>query len=136
MDQKSLLERLNSVVDKMELVLFEAHRMKGWQWVAEEPLWTSWSLHKFGTVVNLGIRSSRLLTFRLSVTTIPGITRAYHRSYQMHSEMVETLRSHSVSFETSRQVINKWVAQPYLEETSWDAEWEDLCQAEVDRWQV
>ena len=54
----------------------------------------------------------------------------------MHSEIVETLRPHSVSFETSRQEINRWVAQPYLEETSWDAEWEDLCQVEVDRWQV
>lgn len=54
----------------------------------------------------------------------------------MHSELVETLRPHSVSFETSRQAINRWVAQPHLEETSWDAEWEDLCQVEVDRWQV
>lgn len=72
----------------------------------------------------------------LSVTTIPRIVRAYHRSYRMHSEIVETLRPHSVSFETSRQVINGWVAQPYLEETSWDAEWEELCQVEVDRWQV
>lgn len=74
--------------------------------------------------------------FRISVTTIPRIVRAYHRSYHMHSEMVETLRPHSASFETSRQVINRWVAQPHLEETSWDAEWEDLCQVEVDRWQV
>jgi len=114
---KNLLERLNSAVDKMELVLFEAHRTKGWQWVEEEPLWTSWSLHKF-------------------VTTIPQIIRAYHRSYHMHLGIVEALRPHSVSFETSRQEINRWVAQPYLEETSWDAEWEDLCQAEVDRWQV
>lgn len=76
------------------------------------------------------------LTFYPSVTKIPRIVRAYHRSYRMHSEIVETLRPHSVSFETSRQEINRWVAQPYLEETSWDAEWEDLCQAEVNRWQV
>lgn len=74
--------------------------------------------------------------FRPSVTAIPRIARAYHRSYRMHSEIVETLRPHSASFETSRQVINRWVAQPHLEETSWDAEWEDLCQVEVDRWQV
>jgi len=114
---KSPLERLNSAVDKMELVFFEAHRTKGWQWVEEEPLWTSWSLRKF-------------------VTTIPQIVPAYHRSYHMHSAIVETLRPHSVSFETSRQEINRWVAQPHLEETSWEAEWEDLCRAEVDRWQV
>lgn len=120
----------------MELVLFEAHRTKGWQWVEEEPLWTTWSLHKFGMGAGLGVLSLYLLIFCLSVTTMPQITRAYHRSYRMHSEIVETLRPHSVSFETSRQVINRWVAQPYLEETSWDAEWEDLCQAEVERWQV
>jgi len=118
----------------MELVLFEAHRTKGWQWV-EEPLWTSWSLHRFGTGVNLSVLSLPA-HFHLSVTAIPRIVRAYHRSYHMHSEIVETLQPHSVSFETSRQVINRWVAQQHLEETSWDAEWEDLCQVEVDRWQV
>ena len=74
--------------------------------------------------------------FYLSVTRIPQIIRAYHRSYHMHSEILEALRPHSVSFETSRREINRWVAQSHLEETSWDAEWEDLCQAEVDRWQV
>lgn len=119
----------------MELVLFEAHRAKGWQWVEEEPLWTSWSLHKFG----MGANHPRWVTLSdplPPVTKIPQIARAYHRSYHMHSEIVETLRPHSVSFETSRQGINLWVAQPHLEETGWDAEWEDLCQVEVDRWQV
>lgn len=71
-----------------------------------------------------------------SATSMPQIARAYHRSYHMHSEIVGTLRPHSISFETSRQEINKWVAQPHLEETSWEAEWEDLCQCEVDKWQV
>src|ERR1700733_11492579 len=79
---------------------------------------------------------SFFLSSRLPVTTIPQITRAYHRSYHMHLGIVETLRPHSISFEISRQQINRWAAQPYLEETSWDAEWEDLCEAEVDRWQV
>lgn len=119
----------------MELVLFEAHRIKGWQWV-EEPLWTSWSLHKFGMATYFSAFTSFFLNSCFPVATIPQITRAYHRSYRMHTGIVETLRPHSVSFETSRQEINRWAAQPYLEETSWDAEWEDLCQAEVDRWQV
>ena len=120
----------------MEVVLFEAHRAKGWQWVEEEPLWTSWSLHKFGMGPDRPCHSCACLLPHPSVTTIPQIVRAYHRSYHMHSEIAETLRPHSVSFETSRQEINRWVTQPYLEETSWDAEWEDLCQVEVDRWQV
>lgn len=130
------MERLSSAVDKMELVLFEAHRTKGWQWVEEEPLWTSWSLHKFGMSPDQVYPSCTCSLSPPPVTTIPQIVRAYHRSYHMHSEIIEVLRPHSVSFETSRQEINRWVAQPYLEETSWDAEWEDLCQVEVDRWQT
>ena len=58
----------------------------------------------------------------------------YHRSLQMHAEIVDTLRSHSVSFEVSRQSLSRWIAQPHLEENSWEAEWEELCEAEVERW--
>lgn len=47
----------------MELVLFEAHRTKDWQWVEEEPLWTSWSLRKFGMDISLDVLSPYLLTF-------------------------------------------------------------------------
>ena len=52
----------------------------------------------------------------------------------MHIEIVETLRSHSVKFEVSREAINRWVTQPSLQEDGWDAFWEDLCEAEIDRW--
>ena len=52
----------------------------------------------------------------------------------MHVELVEILRSHSVSFEVSREAISRWVAQPHLEEGSWDTQWEDLCEAEIDKW--
>ena len=52
----------------------------------------------------------------------------------MHIELVDLLRSHTVSFETSRDALAKWVTQPHLEEGSWDAQWEDLCEAEIDRW--
>lgn len=38
---------MNALVDNMETVLFEAHKTKGWQWVEQEPLWTTWSLSKF-----------------------------------------------------------------------------------------
>ncbi len=65
---------------------------------------------------------------------MPTILIPYHRSLEMHVELVDVLRSHSVSFEVSREAISKWVAQPYLEEGSWDAQWEDLCEAEIDRW--
>jgi hypothetical protein len=40
---------MNTVVDNMEAVLYEAHQAKGWQWVEQEPLWLTWSMKKFGT---------------------------------------------------------------------------------------
>ena len=38
---------MNSLVDSLEAVLAEAHKMKGWQFV-QDPLWVTWSLEKFG----------------------------------------------------------------------------------------
>jgi hypothetical protein len=48
--------------------------------------------------------------------------------------MVETLRPHSISFEDSRALLARWVAQEWLEEDGWEARWEDLCAVEVDGW--
>jgi hypothetical protein len=36
------------VVDNLEAVLVEAHNIKGWKWVHEQPLWLTWPLEKFG----------------------------------------------------------------------------------------
>jgi hypothetical protein len=66
--------------------------------------------------------------------SIPAILVPYHRSLEMHKDIVETLRSHSVSFETSREALANWVAQPHLEEGGWEAQWEDLCEIEIERW--
>ena len=38
---------MNSLVDSLEGVLIEAHKVKGWQFV-QDPLWATWSLEKFG----------------------------------------------------------------------------------------
>jgi len=107
-------QRMNNIIDNLEAVLIEAHKAKGWRWVSEEPLWVSWSLEKF-------------------VTRIPEILPLYHRSLTLHAELVDKLRSHSITFEDSRDVINEWVQQPWLE-GGWDAAWEDLCEAEVEKW--
>jgi hypothetical protein len=53
---------------------------------------------------------------------------------ELHIELINTLRSHDISFETSRKTANTWIEQPYLEDDSWDAKWEDLCKVEIDRW--
>lgn len=53
---------------------------------------------------------------------------------ELHVELLDTLRSHDVSFEISRKAANTWAEQPYLEEDGWDARWEELCQVEIDRW--
>jgi hypothetical protein len=52
----------------------------------------------------------------------------------MHIKIVDVLRSHSVSFDASRDALSKWLAQPWLEENSWEAKWEDLCVVEVPHW--
>ncbi|TFK42752.1 hypothetical protein BDQ12DRAFT_732366 [Crucibulum laeve] len=107
--------RINVTIDNLEAVLVEAHKIKGWKWVYEEPLWVTWSLEKF-------------------VTSVPEIIIPYHRSLNLHMELVNTLRSHSVSFEDSRDAVSKWVEQPWLEDSGWDVKWEDICAAEVERW--
>ncbi|KAF8163139.1 hypothetical protein B0H34DRAFT_309315 [Crassisporium funariophilum] len=107
--------KINNAVDNLELVLYDAHKVKGWQWIQEEPLWTTWPLEKF-------------------VTRIAELLQPYHRSLNLHIELVEVLRSHSISFEDSRDAVNKWVEQPWLEDAGWKAVWEDICEAEVERW--
>ncbi|KAJ6618334.1 hypothetical protein B0H10DRAFT_1795611 [Mycena sp. CBHHK59/15] len=108
--------RMNAVVDGLEALLAEAHRTKGWRWVSEEPLWVTWSLEKF-------------------VSTIPGLLVPYHRSLDTHIALVDTLRSHAVSFEDARDALATWVAQAWLEDDGWETRWEDLCAVEVERWE-
>lgn len=67
-------------------------------------------------------------------SSIPEILKPYHRALDGHVTLVNTLRSHSVSFEESRDAITKWAEQPWLEEYGWEAKWEDLCSVEIDRW--
>lgn len=112
---KKQFQRMNTLVDNMESVLYEAHKAKGWQWVDQEPLWVTWSLRKF-------------------VSSVPALLIPYHRSLHTHTDLVKTLRPHSVSFESSREAIATWVAQPELEDAGWDAQWEDLCKVEIERW--
>jgi hypothetical protein len=46
--QRKQFQKMNNAVDNMEQVLYEAHKVKGWQWVHEHPLWVTWSLEMFG----------------------------------------------------------------------------------------
>ncbi|KAI0797853.1 hypothetical protein C8Q75DRAFT_801766 [Abortiporus biennis] len=107
-------QKMNSLVENLESVVYDAHKQKGWQFV-QEPLWITWSLEKFATEV-------------------PQILKPYNRSLKMHEDLVDILRSHSVTYDISRDAIAKWVSQPELEEGSWDAQWEDLCSVEIERW--
>ncbi|KAF4569496.1 hypothetical protein EYR36_009288 [Pleurotus pulmonarius] len=107
--------RMNNIIDGLEALYFEATKAKGFQWVAKEPLWATWSLEKF-------------------VVSIPSVLPAYNRSLYECKNIVDTLRSHTTTFEVSREAINRWVQQPWLEEFGWDANWEELCAAEVEKW--
>ena len=123
---------MNMLVEQLESLFHDKYKTKGWQNV-QEPLWSTWSLEKFGAYHATSFcRSFPDLT--LAATSVPDILTVYHRSLQMHVDIVNTLRSHSVSFEVSREAISRWVAQPFLEEGSWDAQWEDLCEVEIERW--
>lgn len=46
--QHKQFQKMNNVIDNLEAVLVDAHKVKGWQWVHEEPLWVTWSLEAFG----------------------------------------------------------------------------------------
>lgn len=68
------------------------------------------------------------------VSSVSEILVPYHRSLSMHLNLVETLRNHSLSFEDSKLAVSRWVAQEHLEEHSWEAHWEDICEVEIKRW--
>jgi hypothetical protein len=70
----------------------------------------------------------------IQVTSIGEILHHYRRSLEQHADLLDILRPHSVTFEESRDVVYRWVEEPFLEDESWDAKWEDLCVAEVDKW--
>ncbi|KIK63668.1 hypothetical protein GYMLUDRAFT_221911 [Collybiopsis luxurians FD-317 M1] len=107
--------KMTAIVDNLEVLVIDAYRNKGCQWVQQEPLWTTWSLEKFAS-------------------TIPEILIPYHRALNGHIALVNALRSHSISFEESRSAISTWTEQPWLEGSGWEANWEELCSVEIDRW--
>ncbi|KAF8905991.1 hypothetical protein CPB84DRAFT_1770751 [Gymnopilus junonius] len=112
-NKKPTIAIMDECIVKLDVVLiklkkqFQRMNSQGWRWVHEEPLWVTWSLESFWP---------------------------YHRSLALHVELVDGLRKHSVGFEKSREIINKWVEQPWLEGAGWDDVWEDICEAEVERW--
>ncbi|KAK1224471.1 hypothetical protein PQX77_012645 [Marasmius sp. AFHP31] len=115
LEKQKQFRKLCTVIENLEALVVEAQKTKGWEWVEREPLWTTWSLNKF-------------------VSSVPDILHPYHRSLNEHIALVNILRSHSIPFEDSRKAIAKWAEQAWFEDSSWDAQWEDLCAAEVDRW--
>lgn len=124
---------MSNIITSMESVLIEAHNIKGWKWVVEEPLWVTWSLEKFGKYPLFFSRYEPTRPMH-SVTRIPAILPPYHRSLALHVELVDKLRSHSISFADSRDAINEWAQQPWLATSGWNTAWEDLCEVEVERW--
>ena len=88
-----------------------------------------WCIHP-----NSVIHARLEITQLFPVTSISDILWPYRRSLEQHIELLDTLRSHDVTFETSRKVANTWVEQPHLEDDGWDVRWEPLCEVEIDRW--
>ncbi|KAF8123793.1 hypothetical protein EV363DRAFT_1272055 [Boletus edulis] len=112
---QKLLRRMSTVLDNLEASYHEAQRTKGARWCQEEALWVSWPLEKF-------------------VKSMADVELPYHRSLALIKDIIDRLRSHSITFEASRDAISQWVEQPYLAEDGWEGKWEDLCAVEVERW--
>jgi hypothetical protein len=123
---------MSAVVDNLEPLYHEAQKTKGAKWCHEEALWVSWPLEKFGMV--LFCMDASLGHSPPIVTSLADITSPYYWSFILITDLIDRLRSHSVTFEASRDAISQWVTQPYLEEDGWDAKWEDLCAVEIERW--
>jgi hypothetical protein len=49
--QRKQFARMASIVDSIEALLYDASKIKGWTWVHSEPLWTTWTLEKFGALL-------------------------------------------------------------------------------------
>ena len=120
-------------MDNLDALVIEAHKVKGYQWVHEEPLWISWSLEKFGTPSSW-LTAMQMFAHFQQATSIPEIIVPYHRSLASYKQFVSKLKSHSISFEESKAIIEQWAEQPYLAEDGWEAKWEDLCAVEIERW--
>ena len=83
--------------------------------------------------VTRALFATELCLFRQG-TAIPLLLFPFHRSLELQGHLVDSLRSHSVSFEESKAIASNWVTQPFLEEDPWTLDWEDICAVEVERW--
>ena len=127
---------MSTLVDNLEELVFEAHKAKGWSWVQSEPLWCTWTLEKFGMYyLCLVFQHSTIAYGEIGLATeLARLLPPYHRSLEMHVELLGSLRDHDITFEDSRRILSNWVAQPHLVDEGWAAYWEDLCSVEIERW--
>lgn len=105
------LHKMSTGLDNMELLINEAHRTKGWNWVASEPLWCTWPMDKF---------------YRALLELIP----TFIHSLGERREITDILRPHNISFERSREALQSWST---LGMERWD-ELDDLFSVEIDGW--
>ena len=65
---------------------------------------------------------------------MPALLVPYHRSLNAQIFIADSLRSHSLPFEEARLLVTQWAAQAELTSNEWVATWEDLCAAEIEKW--
>ncbi|KIY66464.1 hypothetical protein CYLTODRAFT_398643 [Cylindrobasidium torrendii FP15055 ss-10] len=109
--------KMTSIYDAMESLLVDAHATRGWQFAQQEPLWLTWPLERF-------------------VNELSQLIPLYHRELNIHIALVARLRKHAMPFEEARRAVATWSEQRWLEDQGWEAKWEDLCEVEVDRWDI
>lgn len=104
-------EKIQTILDNIETLINDAHRAKGWAWVANEALWCTWSMDKF-------------------YNSLLSLSPDFHRSLETRTEVASALRSHDVSFERSKEALQTWTS-PTLDR--WN-ELEELFSVEVEGW--
>jgi len=105
------MQKMSTVVENIEVLINEAHRVKGWSWISSEPMWCSWPMEKF---------------YLSLLVLLPD----FNRSLEEHKDAVLKLRSHDLSFDQSRGILQAWTDQP---SEGWD-ELDDMFSVEVQGW--
>jgi len=118
--------KIAHLIEDLEKLLCEAVNAHGVQW-AEKPLWRTWSLDRFATM-------------------LPTLLHQYARAHHTYAyQLLPTLRTSVSSFEVSRAALARWVALSKVdgnrEGNGWFGDplnrgwtWEDICAVEVEGW--
>lgn len=108
-----LLLKLNMLIDQAEKIYFEAFTKLGWEFVAEEPLWLTWTLQYF-------------------INSLPRLFTVHNQHLATLTGLAEELKSSETSFDDARLTLEAWRDFGYGgERYHLVREWEELVEIET-----